>query len=85
MPHENTSALAAGSDLFLHYCGNAGQLGKMLRCFDPVRRIGILYVAVRRNSFVRPVAGFAALELVNILTNQIELDPVAGNESQRLL
>ena len=71
--------------MLLHDRSNAGQLGKVLCGFDPVRWISILYVAVRGNRFVRAVACFAALELVNILANQIELDPVASNESQRLL
>jgi len=42
-------------------------------------------VAVRCDALVGAITGFAALELVNILTNEVALDAVTGHESQRLL
>ena len=42
-------------------------------------------MAVRCDALVGAITGFAALELVNILTNEVALDAVTGHESQRLL
>ena len=52
---------------------------------DAVGRIGVLHVTVRCDAFVVAVACLSALELVNVLADEVALDAVAGHERQRLL
>ena len=44
-----------------------------------------LDVAIAGNGFIRAVAGFAAIELVDVLADQVAFDPVAGDEGQAAL
>jgi hypothetical protein len=44
----------------------------LLRCSGRLHAVGwirVLHVAIRRNAFIMAVASFAALELVNVLTD----------------
>ena len=85
LAQQSAGTPAAGRNLLLDYSGLAGQLGKVLGRLYAVGWIGILNVAVRGDALVGAVADFAALELVNVLANQVALDAVAGDERQRLL
>jgi hypothetical protein len=49
-------------------------------CFQPVWRKGSLDVAIGSDRFVRAVTCFSALELINVLSNQITFDLVASDE-----
>ena len=52
----------------------------MLGCFQPVRRERTLDVTIGGDRFVPAVTGFPALELIDVLANQVTLDSVAGDE-----
>src|ERR1700757_3855801 len=57
----------------------------MLGGFQPIGWKGSLDVAIGSDSFVRPVAGFAAFELIDVLADQVAVDSVAGDKGQALL
>jgi len=44
-----------------------------------------LNVTIGGNAFIRAVACFPAFQLINILRDQVTLNPVAGHERQALL
>jgi len=50
-----------------------------------IRRERGLNMAVGSNGFIRTVARFPALELVDVLADQVAFDAVAGDERQAFL
>jgi hypothetical protein len=52
----------------------------MLRCFQSVGRKSNLDMAIGGYRFVRAITCFPALKLINVLANQVTLDPVASDE-----
>src|SRR5215471_21751123 len=57
----------------------------MLGGFQPIRWKGSLDVAIGSDSFVRPITAFAALELIDVLADQVAFDSVAGDKGQAFL
>ena len=50
------------------------------RAEAPIMRESSLDVTIRSDALVRAVTGFPAFELINVLCNQVTLDPVTGDE-----
>ena len=57
----------------------------MLGGLDAVVRECVLHVTIRRNGLVVAIADLAALELIDVLANEVTLDAISSDVCQRLL
>ncbi len=76
---------SADCRLLLYLCRCAGQLREVFRRLQLVRLEGVHDMAVGRYGLILAVTDFLTVQLGQILTDQIEADPVAGQKRQRFL
>jgi hypothetical protein len=83
--HTQSAAGLGFRNLFFHDCCLSGQLREMFCRIQSIWRKRGLDMAIRGNRFVRPLARFAAFELVDVLADQVGFDAVASDEGQTFL